>query len=806
MIVKMSKKTKTHPIAVLQKEWKYEANGFSAEYKILNKKVLYSIYKGYLQKNYVDSMFRIVKQIHENDYIDHSNYYQISDFSLVTGGTWTARIKYIKSLRKIHADFHPPQKIIIVVSKGIVATALKLMQKKIETSMLFATDLNQALAWINEKQSSLENRISNWPYDGNSDGKGPYKKYVGEIMDFIASFTWDSPGSKVKEIDESHPFKPVFDAITLIKLDIDSLLKERTFAQLQLMEKEENYRSLFQYSGDAIILTDKNGIFDCNEATVKIFKAPQKKDLLGLQPWDLTPPIQPDGTDSRQLAHEIKLKVMEEGIYRFEWILQRFNGELFPGEVVLTMIELGGKVVIQSVTRDITERKKNEAAIHKAREEAEFANNVKSQFLANMSHEIRTPLNGILGMTELLLMSKLTGEQRERLMDIKYSGQSLMEIINEILDFSRIEAGKISLEYIPFKISEVVQRLLRMLEVKANGKKLALLSSVDHEIPDMVTGDPLRIRQVLINLIDNAIKFTDEGKVLLSIKKKSETEQNAVLEFSVSDTGMGIAPDKTSSLFEKFSQVDTSTTRLHGGTGLGLAIAQNLIQKMGGEIQVESTFGLGSRFFFELTLEKTIKKQSNSKAPETDDAIREETGRIIENKEKLTILLAEDHAINRKMMERFLTIKGWQVIHAGNGKEAIQKFLENRGKVDIIIMDIQMPEMDGYEAATRIRQLEKEINAGTDTGNRKRIPIIALTAHVLETYRDKSYSSGMDAYLTKPINPEKLYRLIYELLAPGELVRAHLPVPTQKTKQKTTTKQCPKTIPLIELENENATT
>lgn len=748
---------------ITRDEWKYDADDFSAEFKILNKKVLYTIYKGYLQKDYVDPIYRIITQIHKSDYLDHSDYYQVSDFSLATGGAWTARLKYIRMLRKTHDTFQPPKKIIVVGASGMVTTALKLLQKKIGANMLFAADIDQALAWIREWHSaSITGTPCSLPGD-RPEQKDPQQKYKEELLDFIASFTWDTPGSKVKEIAESHPFKTVFDAINLIKLDIDSLLKERTYAQLQLMEKEKNYRGLFQYSGDAIMLADENGIFDCNEAAIKIFKARKKEDLIGLQPWDLAPPTQLDGTDSQLEVREKWSKVLEKGNYRIEWLLRRFNGEIFPCEVVLTMLEMGGKEIIQGVTRDITEQKKTEAYIQKAREEAEFANNAKSQFLANMSHEIRTPLNGILGMTDLLLMSELTGEQRERLMDIKYSGQSLMDIINEILDFSRIEAGKISLEHVPFRISEVVQRLLSMLGVKAHEKNLALLSSVDHDIPDMVGGDPVRIRQVLINLIDNAIKFTGTGEVLLSIKKKNETERDVTLEFSVADTGEGIAPDKIGSLFEKFSQVDASTTRLHGGTGLGLAIAQSLVRLMGGNIRVESTVGKGTRFFFEITLEKEIEKQAGDEAPAVDDAAEEETGPMKENKEKLTVLLAEDHPINRKLVERFLTLKGWQVIHAKNGREAIQKFRENQGNVDIILMDIQMPEVDGYEAAACIRQLEKEADVGTGSGKPKRIPIVALTAHALAAYQEKSYSSGMDAYLTKPINPEKLYQLVYEL-------------------------------------------
>lgn len=749
---------------ITRDEWKYQGQGFSAEFKILNRKVLYSIYNGYLQKDHVDPIYRIATKIHKTDYLDPSDYYQVSDFSQVTGGSWPARLKYIRLLRKIHATFQPPKKIIIVGSTGMITTALKMLKRKLASPVIFAADLDHSLALIKEWIYPSSHGMLDTTPDRRPKREPPLQKYADELLDFIASFTWDAPGSKIKEIPESHPFKPVFDAVNLIKMDIDSLLKERTYAQLQLMEQEKNYRGLFQYSGDAIMLADENGIFDCNEAAVKIFTAPKKEDLIGLQPWDLSPPAQLDGSDSQSVIRGTWEKVLEKGVYRIEWLLRRFDGEVFPSEVVLTVLELGGKEIIQAVTRDITERKKAEAEIQKAREEAEFANNAKSQFLANMSHEIRTPLNGIMGITDLLLMSELTTEQRERLMDIKYSGQSLMDIINEILDFSRIEAGKISLEHVPFRISEIVQRVLRMLTVKAHEKNLALLTSLDYDFPDVVAGDPVRIRQVLINLIDNAIKFTAKGEVLLSIKKKNETEQAVTLEISVSDTGVGIAPDKIDSLFKKFSQVDTSTTRLHGGTGLGLAIAQSLVRLMGGNIKVESTVGKGSRFYFEITLEKEIEKQPGDEAPTADDTAREETtASMAANKEKLTVLLAEDHPINRKLVERFLTIKGWQVIHAENGREAIQKFQENQGNVDIILMDIQMPEVDGYEAAARIRQLEKEADTGTSTGKPKHIPIIALTAHALAVYQEKSFSSGMDAYLTKPINPEKLYQLVYAL-------------------------------------------
>ncbi len=414
------------------------------------------------------------------------------------------------------------------------------------------------------------------------------------------------------------------------------------------------------------------------------------------------------------------------------------------------------KFIILTV-EDITEAKMMEESLRKAINEAEIANRAKGDFLARMSHEIRTPMNGIIGMTDLLLSTEVLPKQKEYLQMVKMSANSLLTIINDILDFSKIEAGKMVLKKQEFNLKEVIITTIKTMAPGANDKGLEIIYYLEPDLPLNLYGDPVRLQQIFFNLVGNAIKFTNEGHVLIKGKKVSEfqtanpgTEQ-VMLEFSVTDTGIGIPEGKTEKLFKSFSQLDNSTTRSHGGTGLGLIISKSLVERMGGNIKVESKTGQGSTFIFSVIME-TKDRSLNLQINDDPQIIKRSsltTNKATNNNNSLNgrVLLAEDNLVNQKLIEALLENVGLEVTSVGNGLDVISKFIEN--EYDLILMDVSMPEMDGLEAARIIREKEKQQGG--------HIPIIALTAYAMKGDKEKFLRSGMDAYLAKPINAGDLY-------------------------------------------------
>ena len=395
-----------------------------------------------------------------------------------------------------------------------------------------------------------------------------------------------------------------------------------------------------------------------------------------------------------------------------------------------------------------------EAELREAREAAEAASRAKGEFLANMSHEIRTPMNRILGMAELAKSAQGV-EQREYLSLLQSSGESLLVIINDILDYSKIEAGKIALDPVAFDLVELVSGTLKTLTPLAQKKGLELSMQIFPEAPRRIIADPVRLRQVLVNLAGNAIKFTEAGQIALSVRPGS-LDGPPSLAFSVRDTGIGISPEKQGKLFQAFEQADSSTTRQYGGTGLGLAISAKLVRLMGGRIWLESTSGRGSTFYFTIAYHPaevpaasgpgslaTLSQAVRGMQEATPDATSRE-GR------NLRILVAEDNPVNQKVAAAMLGKMGHCVILANNGREAVEKWREEA--FDLILMDVQMPELDGFEAAQEIRRQERLVQSHT--------PIIAMTAHALSDDRERCLAAGMDDYISKPASRKALEELM----------------------------------------------
>ncbi|MBI3510691.1 MAG: MASE1 domain-containing protein [Bacteroidetes bacterium] len=411
-------------------------------------------------------------------------------------------------------------------------------------------------------------------------------------------------------------------------------------------------------------------------------------------------------------------------------------------------------IIMMFLSTTLNERRESEqkleklnSNLEKAQKELEESVKVKDTFLANMSHEIRTPMNAIVGFTELMEKTKLDSEQEQYVDAVKKSGQNLLVIINDILDFSKIRSGKIIFEKTELKLSSLLDSMMMLMLPKANEKKISLSVHCDDKIPDALTGDPTRMSQILINLADNAIKFTEKGEVKISVRLLSENDDSVMLRFEVSDTGIGIPQNKISSVFEGFTQASNETTRKYGGTGLGLAIVKQLVEMQNGSIHLESRLMKGSVFTFNLPFGKNIpfpKNKTTGHANENFSAI-----------EGLNILVAEDNEMNQMLIMKMLEGLKSKTDLAWNGKIAIEKTTAN--KYDLVLLDIQLPEKDGYEVARYIR---RELTA---TGNA--VPIIAVTAHAMHGEEEKCFEAGMNGYITKPFSKKALFEKIRSVMS-----------------------------------------
>ena len=510
-----------------------------------------------------------------------------------------------------------------------------------------------------------------------------------------------------------------------------------------------NYaRSLIEASRDPMFTISPEGkITDVNNASLKITGTSREKLI---------------GTDFfGYFTDPEKARLGYQEIYRKGFVADypltikdhKLTDVLFNGSIYKD--EQGNVLGVVVVARDITDQRRNETELKEAKVSAELAKEVaegekgkaedavkaKQQFLSNMSHEIRTPMNAIIGFTKVILKTDLSAKQREYLTAIKMSGDALIVLINDILDLAKVDAGKMTFEQTPFKMALSISAMLHLFEPKIQEKNLELVKEYDERIPEVLMGDPVRLHQIILNLVSNAVKFTAHGKITVGVRLLREDVEKATIEFAVSDTGIGIKEENINKIFESFRQASSGTSRLYGGTGLGLAIVKQLVEPQGGSIHVESKEGEGSTFSFVLNFKKT---DANA---ETAEEILELNPDI----KNIKVLVVEDMALNQLLMKTLLDDFGFERDIAGNGKVAIEKLQTKL--YDVILMDLQMPEMNGFEATEYIRNVMNS-----------KIPIIALTADVTTVDLAKCKAVGMNDYIAKPIDERLLYSKIVGLV------------------------------------------
>ncbi len=613
--------------------------------------------------------------------------------------------------------------------------------------------------------------------DGRNSREAAQEYLLGAIAGEPQSFQWVHRRKDGRLIDTEIELKAIDVAGQRLLQALIRDVTEKKRTEQTLRESEEKYRTLFENSSVGVFLL-ADVLIDCNDQLCRMFGS-RREDHIGKPASAFWPVTQPDGRPSDEKAAELIERARRGHPQRFDWTLLRLDGTAFESEVTLKAIAVGGRQVLFGTIRDISEQKLAEQrlresalaleatndALRKATEAAEAATRAKSEFLANMSHEIRTPLTAILGFAEMLLDRASDHDTHDAAQTIRRNGEYLLRLINDILDLTKVEAGKLEVESVSCSPREIVAEVASLMRVQASAKGLPLDVEYEGPVPAAILSDPIRIRQILINLLGNAIKFTEMGRVRLVVRLQDQEGRPPRMRFDVIDTGVGLSEDQLARLFQPFAQGDTSTSRRFGGSGLGLAISRRLAWSLGGDIKVTSVPGRGSSFSLTVATGPLngvplVGGEECLAYPAASDTRRADAARV---RVRGQILLVEDGQDNQRLLRFMLEKAGAEVTIAENGLLALQQVLvrwpgapgtrtERLESFDMILMDMQMPVMDGYEATQRLRQRGY---AG---------PIVALTAHAMKQDRKKCLDAGCDEYLVKPIDRVQLLETIARYL------------------------------------------